>query len=64
MKKAYINPTMYVETTAVSTSPLMGSNVNYNSGNKTSNMGGVKVVGDAKERGDDQESDGWSDGLW
>lgn len=64
MKKVYINPCVQMHTVEIQTVMTGQSNV-QNSGQTTSSMGGGKVVGDAKERDEDYESNAWTDGgLW
>lgn len=68
MKKNYINPTVNIavidiKTTLMGNSPLQANNSGSGTDSLTPDSEG-EVVGDTKGRGDDYESDGWSDGLW
>jgi len=60
MKKVYNSPQTMVTTIGL-TQMIAGSETIKMSG--SNNYDGSKTI-ESKERGDDHESDGWSDGLW
>ena len=60
MKKNYINPVMTVSVLTINATVCAASDGKINKNQTITNAGDFG----AKGRGDDHESDGWSDGLW